>query len=701
MDFEKLFQRAKDGFLTGDEDPDLAEIARRIREMYTIDKNLLNSVITRGFINSLDQKIKDFIDTQLPNGSWKQFEDDLDYYVEFNAMYWNRPFRMAVAYSSPASKWHGNEKLLAAIRKALERGMEFTKPKHAPWSNWWASDIGAPLNLGITCHLLHSDLEEGFLVKLLEHVYWLLHEYKHIGIGKEVGTGANAIWVGTNGLRLAALSNDVGLARKAMEIINTHSRVNEEGFGEGLMPDGTWHQHGNGLNMGYGASFLDAIAQTIYITSGTGIQINDAAMEDILSFFDFAAWVSFNGTTDIYIGGRSSTRAFQIFDYVVPFLLLKATGNQRFSPFVRKFFAGRPASGKLMDYHYPQAPTLHARFSSLESSDTMEKEAMIQGVRAFPYSGYMVNRDQDHFISFRCSDENLKSWFSIHEENLKGYYDREGTVFFLTPDLPLTMDQQYNKPWDDRMGVTRVDGFHPARERYGTSTISACRTEFKDKLGAMGLLHVQSLGKEVELRATKSYITWGSFFYHCASDIHLHRFKQGSSQQFPGCTNSLLTVPLVSSKTGEPTENVPIILNDETIEIGPGMHIEIPPGSKGIVGNVAFQAMVQGSTLNAKIVEFNIKPTEINKQYKPDILPRALNWFILSCNHDIENPSEKPGYQCLCHLHASRDDYLVELEKNWPAFHLEGKDHVFAIPGIEKEVRVPHGTSIFDKLLEW
>ncbi|MFX0101763.1 MAG: hypothetical protein ACFFCS_19520 [Candidatus Hodarchaeota archaeon] len=701
MKFKELFEKAKFAFLSGEKDPDLEKIASRIRGMYTIDKNDVKNNITRNFIKVLDDKIQEYINDQLSNGSWQEFEDDLEYFVEFGAMYWTRPFGMSVAYKSPASRWHGNETLFESITKALKRGMEFTKPGHPQWSNWWASDIGAPLNLGITCHLLYTDLEQEFLVEQIKHLYWLLHEYKHIGIGEEVGTGANAIWVGTNGLRLAALSNDLDLANKSMDIINTHSRVNEEGFGEGLMPDGTWHQHGNGLNMGYGASFLDAIAQTILITSGTNLKISEDAIKDILDFFTFAAWVSFNGVTDIYIGGRSSTRVFQIFDYIVPFLLLKATDNPKFAPLVEKFFSGRPMSYKSMDYHYPQAPTLHARYASLEPTKVTGKDLMIQGIKAYPHSGYMVNRGQNHFISFRCTDENLKSWFSIHDENLKGYYDREGTVFFLTPDYPLTMDQQYNRPWDDRMGVTRVDGYHPSKEQYGLSILTECRTEFQDHLGIMGYIHRQSLGIEAELRATKSYITWDSFFYHCASNVHVQRFKHNSSDKYPKCITSLLTVPLISPKTGNPDHDFSIIVNGKVLEFKPGVDIEIPPGSKGIVGTVAFKATALDSILKAKIVEFNNDPKDVNQQYKPDFIPRPVRWFILYCEHDTENSAFEPGYQVLCDLNASKDDHAFNMEKNWPVLQIEGKKHLINIPGIGKEVRVSHGDSIFDELLEW
>jgi len=263
------------------------------------------------------------------------------------------------------------------------------------------------------------------------------------------------------------------------------------------------------------------------------------------------------------------------------------------------------------------------------------------------------------------------------------------------------LDQQYNRPWDDRMGVTRIDGYHPARERYGMSDLTQCCTEFNERLGIIGLVHKQSLEKGADLHAIKTYLTWGSFFYHCASNVQLQRVKRSSEIRFPACSTSLLTVPFLPPDPGKPDPNLFLDINGKAMKISPGLDTELPSKSSGIAGRITFKANVIDSVLKAKIVEFNHDPKEINQQYKPEFIPRPLKWFILYCEHDIESTAKNPGYQILCDMNPLIGDYASKMEENWPILQIEGKEHAFTIPAFEKEVRVPHDNSIFEELLEW
>jgi hypothetical protein len=75
--------------------------------------------------------------------------------------------------------------------------------------------------------------------------------------------------------------------------------------------------------------------------------------------------------------------------------------------------------------------------------------------------------------------------------------------------------------------------------------------------------------------------------------------------------------------------------------------------------------------------------------------------FILYCEHDAETSTSEPGYQVLCDLKASKDDYSTRLENNLPNLQVQQNDHLFNIPAFGEQLRVLHTDSIFDKLLEW
>lgn len=712
-------------------DPALDVVRARIQDLYCIPATRDEAVtplqhgqdpppcLRANYIAALDAHVQALLDTQETSGTWPEVAGDVAYHVDLNATYWNRPYCLGVAYCSPDSRWHGAPHVMAALDRALAWGAQFTRPGHRRWKNWWAPDIGAPKTLGILAHLLRPHVPTARTLEFVEHLYYLTYEPQSLGVGKYIGTGANATWLGINALRIAALANDRKLAERARAIVAEHSRVEPAGCGEGLMPDGTWHQHGNGLNMGYGESHLDSLAEYVYLTRGTPLALEPEVLEDSARLLDFAAWASFRGQTDPFTRGRAGTRAGQVHDYVVPFLLIRAAGPPpALAGPVHAFFQGRPPSRALVSYHFPQTTTLHARWAHLESEPLPPAplgslETPLTGARASPHSGHLIARSSHHFLSLRCPDQNLKSWFSIHDENRRGYYEKEGAVFFLTPAHPLTRATQYHRPWDARMGVTRVPGVHPGKEQYGQGALTACCTS--NGVGVIATRYRHRLPGGGALEAHKSYVTWADQLLQVGSHVRLTGVTNAPDSSgppsLPRPRTSLLTIPLASrlgrERTPPPPERIELLGQNWTVEAlrERDKPVSLPEDCTGRAGAIGFVAR-DTPGLSARVVEIECDPRHVNKPYAPRETPPPVPWLVVECEHaaprDTSENAPPPDYQFACRFAPSpvSPTDLQALQRDFPRVTIRPEAHVIAGPwGTPSPVEVPFHESLLDAML--
>ena len=82
---------------------------------------------------------------------------------------------------------------------------------------------------------------------------------------------------------------------------------------------------------------------------------------------------------------------------------------------------------------YPENFSLTAAilFPSVEKQVQMQKERLC-GSKYYPYSDYLVVRREDWFCGLRMCSVRVKNWFSIHNENKKGWFTGEGTLALMT-----------------------------------------------------------------------------------------------------------------------------------------------------------------------------------------------------------------------------------------------------------------------------
>ncbi|HNT36305.1 MAG TPA: polysaccharide lyase family 8 super-sandwich domain-containing protein, partial [bacterium] len=407
---------------------------------------------------------------------------------------WARSVRtLALAYSTPASRYHHSDEILQSIAFALKGYGRWVYPGCPKPANWWAWDIGMPMNLVDAYILLQDSLpvtQADFLRDTLKHL---------VRTGVQKGLGANAIWVAWIQFRFGMSVDNLDYVQWGYETLNRQSQISAQS-GDGIKPDYSYHFHAPGMNMGYGVSHYADISRYLFLTQGTPYAMQEPSVH-VRWYLEYIRWLVFRDADDLYAYGRAGTRtdgkerAAIILESTLPFVALDSPDHDEIVADCKRLLADVPEF-----------------FSLLHASEqlTVEKSrvapAVLEGFRYYPYSSCGIWRGRDFMGTVRLDSPRNKKWFSIHNENLLGHRIADG-------HLPLWVDGFETaggvlpcQDWERLSGITGAAGFVLPRESLGQSTLSGgVSLENKYGLAAMELI-VKPAQDGATLSARKSYL---------------------------------------------------------------------------------------------------------------------------------------------------------------------------------------------------
>lgn len=242
--------------------------------------------------------LSQWLDTQQPDGSWKDIQYTCEDLKDWNAaQHLNRLLIMAHAWYQPNNPGYKSKEILAAIFQGLDYWYE-TDPINP---NWWWNEIGAPMALG-NCLLYLMD------VCGAERIQRAVPAFERFLPGTRF-TGQNLVWVACVRIRHGILLAKPELASEGYAWIGNEVVLHPRA--EGIQPDMSFFQHGLLLySGGYGAGFIDDVADFIHLADGTAYAWPAEKVELLASLIlDGTRWMVRGETFDYGSIGREITRA--------------------------------------------------------------------------------------------------------------------------------------------------------------------------------------------------------------------------------------------------------------------------------------------------------------------------------------------------------------------------------------------------------
>lgn len=321
--------------------------------------------------------------------------------------------------------------------------------EHTPRNpNWWQNDIYVTQMLGNIALLLpDKDLTKDRLAALS-------------GILKKTKpsqTGQNLMWLSWSSLLASIMEKD---AKRFEEAVNAmHKAISIAAPGkEGIQPDFSFHQHGSQLYQGnYGRHYLHSAAKFARLLNKTpwADSQKNTLIESLL--LDGTRWMCSGQLLDYNVWGRQITYNDRIQgpDLLYACINLANVKTKRNKEIL-----------------------LFARTLSSSDRPCALKENSVTGSKAFPYSDYIVHRDNGlrYMTGIRMSSNRTILGEQCNGDNLKGCYLADGCMLtYVTGEeysdifpvwdwtcIPGTTTERNNLPiwqkWSNKKGSTPFAG---------------------------------------------------------------------------------------------------------------------------------------------------------------------------------------------------------------------------------------------------
>ncbi len=318
-----------------------------------------------------------------------------------------RMFAMARAYDVTRRAGAPDRAFLDGIHLAAENW--FREDRKCP--NWWWNEIGVPQSLGCTYLILGNDAAPAQFartIEVLKRSNW------------QKWTGQNLVWgTGIQVVRGLLEKNDQTV-QQAFTRMFEEVRI-EPQSGEGIMADGSFHQHGPQLySGGYGLGFTNDIGRYITYSWGTPAQISQDKLDIYVKYLlDGQQWMIFDTLFDYSAAGREITRK----------------GKKAFS---RDVAGNDPSSGYRVAtnlWHIvtdiSQLPNIPRQRELLSFSKALSnpEQSTFSGNRYFWCSDYMVQRTPQAMFSVRTFSSRTLNSEEVNSENRKGHHLADGCTY--------------------------------------------------------------------------------------------------------------------------------------------------------------------------------------------------------------------------------------------------------------------------------
>ncbi len=289
---------------------------------------------------------------------------------------------MAKAWQKPGSPFYHDSKLLKTIHKALNYWLDndFQCP------NWWYPEIGVPMQLAPILILMENELSPEQMAKGIKVL-----DRSKIGM-----TGQNKVWQSGNVLLKSLLQRNSEMIRKAAQSIQEEMKVS---LGEGIQPDGSFHQHGPQIQFGnYGLSYVGDMIKWIRILRQTPFYFDESKMSILRNYLiDGQQWITWKNQMDISACGR------------------------------QLFVNSQPGKARSLAGDFRQMEALDPEFAEVYKKANQYES--LTGNKHFWRSDFQVQRTPNYYFSVKMCSERVIGAESCNSENIRGYYLGDGATY--------------------------------------------------------------------------------------------------------------------------------------------------------------------------------------------------------------------------------------------------------------------------------
>ncbi|HVT65602.1 MAG TPA: polysaccharide lyase 8 family protein [Mycobacteriales bacterium] len=350
---------------------------------------------------------------------------------------------MALALKTPGSPLAEDQTLQTDLVAAVNWFLTHKYGGVPRYGNWWDWEIGIPLALNDTCVLLYEDLSGPEISKAMSAISRYAPTPSQVH--KQPATGTNLNWACSIALLRGALSHDqtaLTSARTAWSSLFPYATS-----GDGFYEDGGFIQHSHfAYNGGYGSTLLQYLAYSMIALHGSAWAFDDRQIATVSTWIqlNYVPWlhdgafmdmtrgrnVSRSYDTDHTAGRATSAALLQIAGILAPkdaaLIRSQVKGlikRDTFLPFFR-FDATDPDPIRVPSIVAGRSVVADPSISLAGNSpSSLVATSMARAVYRRPGFAYAVAMD----------NTKIQPYEHINEENQRGWYTGEGSVYLYVP----------------------------------------------------------------------------------------------------------------------------------------------------------------------------------------------------------------------------------------------------------------------------
>lgn len=419
---------------------ELQQIKRRMVHELTF-RGLPESKFLRQQVKALDVRVEDWLAAE--GGYWSKWKQVGHPEISLNSVAFSVPKELARAYAMPASRHHRSPRVLAAIEAGLRHLLTFAYPGCPQPGNWWAWQIGMPMQLIPTCMLLEEDLDPELLHREIETIQYLLKVEDDVKLTggfiapeKPVPgrTDMNQLWHKRLRLECGVLLENPAMAGKWGRA--AFGEMGPPGVGS-LQADWSYKFHGQIPMWAYGRGFLLDYALLIAHYEGTYLGPSPEQVERYAGMLEhFVNGFLYRGRLCPAIIGREISRGPCVQEntgILASLAIMARSRHERAGDFAglfqREWQIMNPASEPIPRASDAATPRMGHLAAHVEGMPAVEPAPPVDDVFAYPDSDFLQVTRPGWAVGIKMHSSRNAGYESINGENLQGWFLSHGSTF--------------------------------------------------------------------------------------------------------------------------------------------------------------------------------------------------------------------------------------------------------------------------------
>ena len=435
--------------------------------------------------------------------------------------------KLARAYACPASRYHRDRQVQAAVDLSLRYAMKRAYPGCEKVHNWWCWEMAMPEQIGELLVLMAEDLP----ADVRESFQRLLDELNPPQPIEDHWGSYHSASLALSQLRSGLVLRDprrLQLAREGMQ------RACRRPWNRGLQPDYSNHDEVGGtgvggMDLGYNNDMLAAAGKYVYCTRGTSLTLDSHSIEGLTGYvLEFHRWAIWRGWSNPFLFGRGvAAEGHKDGDLgsAAAVLHLAAAGACRtdeMTAFMKRALLDLPGFRGL-------GPLGDVGLLDQIKRRSVPAAPPPLGCRFWPWNEYLVYRTPRFFTSVLVSGAAKPTipWYQINDQSRTAWHGRDGNVVTILDSWDLGPDLFPTMNWDRLSGITTEEGSHYESFEKSRNPFSGGVT-LDEKAGIVGMdLRVGTL------EARKSYAFFGECMVSQTSGVRATKHTETVVRQVP------------------------------------------------------------------------------------------------------------------------------------------------------------------------